>query len=65
MQLQHIIDYCSAKPGAVKEFPFDDTTLVVKVGTALLSSPEGAFDGRLVEAIVKDLVRTNEISPRL
>ena len=37
MQLQHIIDYCSAKPGAVKEFPFDDITLVVKVGNKMFA----------------------------
>lgn len=31
MELQQVIDYCSAKPGATAEFPFDDTTMVFKV----------------------------------
>ena len=37
MKLQSIIDYCSAKPGAVKEFPFDDTTLVIKAGRKMFA----------------------------
>ncbi len=31
MQLQDVIDYCSAKKGINREFPFDDDTLVFKV----------------------------------
>jgi predicted DNA-binding protein (MmcQ/YjbR family) len=31
MQLQEIIDYCSAKKGVTQEFPFDDYTMVFKV----------------------------------
>ncbi len=31
MSLQKVIDYCSQKKGATREFPFDDTTLVFKV----------------------------------
>jgi len=31
MELQKVIDYCSAKKGTNQEFPFDDTTLVFKV----------------------------------
>ena len=31
MTLQHFVDYCSVKAGVTKEFPFDDTTLVLKV----------------------------------
>ncbi len=31
MELQSIIDYCAAKPGACEDFPFDETTLVMKV----------------------------------
>ncbi|MBN2424613.1 MAG: MmcQ/YjbR family DNA-binding protein [Calditrichaceae bacterium] len=31
MTLQYFIDYCSGKAGVTKEFPFDDTTLVLKV----------------------------------
>ncbi len=31
MELQQVIDYCSAKPGTTTEFPFDDTTMVFKV----------------------------------
>jgi len=37
MQLQQIIDYCSGKPGAVKEFPFDDETLVIKAGSKMFA----------------------------
>jgi len=31
MKLQEFLDYCSGKTGAVKDFPFDDETLVMKV----------------------------------
>lgn len=31
MQLQEIINYCSAKKGATQEFPFDEDTLVFKM----------------------------------
>jgi predicted DNA-binding protein (MmcQ/YjbR family) len=31
MKIQDFIDYCSGKKGAVKDFPFDDETLVMKV----------------------------------
>ena len=31
MELQNIIDFCAAKPGASEDFPFDETTLVFKV----------------------------------
>lgn len=37
MKPQHIIDYCSQKKGAVKEFPFDDTTLVIKAGNKMFA----------------------------
>ncbi len=37
MNLQAIIDYCSEKPGAVKEFPFDNETLVVKAGNKMFA----------------------------
>ncbi len=37
MNLQSIIDYCSGKPGAVKEFPFDDETLVIKAGNKMFA----------------------------
>lgn len=32
MELQHFIDYCGKMPGAESSFPFDDKTLVFKVG---------------------------------
>jgi predicted DNA-binding protein (MmcQ/YjbR family) len=40
-----LIDYCLGKPGAAGDFPFDDATLVVKVGGkmfALLAAEGGA-----------------------
>lgn len=32
MNVESIIDYCLAKNGAVEDFPFDEDTLVLKVG---------------------------------
>jgi len=37
MELQSLIDYCSQKPKAKQEFPFDDTTLVFKVGSKMFA----------------------------
>lgn len=32
MEIQKILDYCAAKKGVTETFPFDDVTLVFKVG---------------------------------
>ena len=32
MELQKIIDYCSDRKGATEDFPFDETTMVFKIG---------------------------------
>ena len=37
MELQNLIDYCSQKPKAKQEFPFDDSTLVFKVGSKMFA----------------------------
>ena len=34
MNIEQIRDYCLGKPGTTECFPFDETTLVFKVGTA-------------------------------
>lgn len=34
MNIEEFREYCIAKPGATECFPFDETTLVFKVGTA-------------------------------
>jgi len=44
MQRNEVVDYCLGKKGAVKSYPFDQETLVLKVGVkmfALLGSRQG------------------------
>ena len=37
MNTETLRDYCIAKPGATESFPFDDTTLVFKVGNRIFA----------------------------
>ncbi len=37
MNLQQAIDYCAAKTEATEEFPFDDDTLVSKLGAKMFA----------------------------
>lgn len=45
MNIEQLRDYCLNKPGVTESFPFDETTLVFKVGTKMfaLTDLEGAF----------------------
>ena len=45
MDIEWIRSYCLSKPGSEESFPFDDTTLVIKVGGKIfiLISLEGDF----------------------
>lgn len=45
MNIETFRDYCLAKPGVTEEFPFDETTLVFKVGGKMfaLTDLEGEF----------------------
>lgn len=37
MNVEEIRDYCISKPGAIESFPFDDETLVLKVGCKIFA----------------------------
>ena len=35
MSLEEVIEYCLSKPGSWSDFPFDEYTLVIKVGSKM------------------------------
>lgn len=37
MNLQNIIDHCTAKPGSSQDFPFDESTLVIRVAKKMFA----------------------------